>query len=127
MSLIVPPNKLADVWPEVAPWIEDAIAFNGGDENLLDVLIALARGQYTLWHQPGRFVGVIQIVQFPRQTVATVIYCGGVDLKGIALAFEYGKRWARENGIAVIRTYGRPGWEKLLGLKRRGVALEIAL
>ena len=124
---IVPIESLADVWPEVCPWIEDAIQHGQGDQNALDVFICLARGIYSLWHEPGKFAMVVHIMPQPRQKVATVIYCGGSDLRAIAEAFEFGKKWGRENGINVIRVWGRPGWERVLGLKRIGVISQVKL
>ena len=125
MVNIVPIDKLADVWPEVAPWLERAIQHGQGDENVFDVFVALARGSYVLWHSPGRFAAVVQIVRYPRQTVATVIYCGGSGLSEIEAAFDFGRKWGRENGVDAIRIWGREGWERLFGMKRIGVILQV--
>lgn len=122
---IVPPEQLANVWPEVVAWISQAVAVNQGDENTLDVLIALAQGRYTLWHEPGVFAAVSSIVRYPRQTVGNIVYLGGADLESIQRAFGEAKAYARRNGIDVLRVWGRPGWERLLALKRRAVILQI--
>jgi hypothetical protein len=100
---------------------------NQGDENLLDVLIALARGQYALWYEAGKFGAVSRIERWPRQTVGTIVYLGGKDLQAIEDAFEEAKVFARANKIDVIRVFGRPGWERLLGMKRKGVILQMAV
>ena len=123
-SLIVPPEELANVWPKVEDWIARAVDINQGDENLLDVLIAVARGQYGLWHEPGKWAAIVQVQKYPRQTVAAILYCGGNDLEAMARAFEYGKAWAKANGITVVRTYGRRGWKKVLGLNDAGAVLQ---
>lgn len=121
---IVQPHELADAWPTCAHWIEAAIKEGQGDENLLDVLIALARGQYLLWLEDGKFAGVVQVIPYPRRKVATVLYCGGTGLQEIIEAFENGKLWAQANGISVVRTWGREGWRRALGLKQVGVILQ---
>lgn len=121
---IVPVERLADVWPEVCAWIEEAVKVNQGDENTLDVFVGLARGQYMLWHVPGRYCAVVQITRFPRQTVATVLYTGGAGLEAMRETFEEGKRWCRANGVNVIRTHGREGWARVMGLKHVGVILQ---
>lgn len=122
--ILVAPQDLANVWPKVEGWIAAAVKENQGDENLLDVLIAIARGQYHLWYEEGKFAGVVSIVQYPRQKVATVVYCGGSGMDDIQRGFEEGKLWARANGIHVVRTWGREGWKRALGLKSVGVILQ---
>ena len=123
--IVVEPQALADVWEEVSPWLDAAVKENQGDESLLDVLIALARNMYMLWHEPGQFAAVVNIVRFPRQTVATIVYCGGPGaLDALIKAWEEGKKWGQKNGVHVIRTFGRPGWEKVVGLKKVGVILQ---
>ena len=125
MSPLVPIEKLADVWPHVSKWLERAIERNQGDENIWDVFVALARGTYILWYEPGAYATVVYIFKHPRQTVATVLYCGGDDLGAIVKSFEFGKQFARENKIDVIRVWGREGWEKALGLERVGVIMQV--
>ena len=120
---IVPADKLADIWPRVEGWLAEAVSRNQGDENLLDVLLAIARGNYVLVASDS-WAAVLHIVKFPRQTVCTVSYCGGSDLKAMTEAFHAGCEWAKANGISVMRTYGRPGWQRVLGLKPSGACLE---
>jgi hypothetical protein len=122
--IIVQSQDLGTIWPKVEHWLAPAVRENQGDENLLDVLIALARGIYLLWYEEGQFAGVVQVSHYPRQKVATVLYCGGTGLPEIAKAFENGKLWAKANGINVVRTWGREGWRRSLGLKQVGVILQ---
>ncbi len=119
----VPPERLSAVWPRVEKWISDAVVLNQGDENLLDVLIAVARGQYMLF-EAETFAVVAQIQHYPQQTIGMILYCGGSDLDAIRGAFEHGKQWCAANGISVIRTFGRPGWAKALGLEHVGSILQ---
>lgn len=123
--MLIPPEQLTDVLPEAIPWIEKAVKVNQGDENMLDVLAALCRNQYSLWYVPGVFAAVVQTLRQPRQTVTTILYAGGEDTDAIRQSFEFGKKWAKENGIDVLRVWGREGWEKVLGLKRVGVILQV--
>ena len=125
--ILVQPDQLANVWPQVHGWIESAIEYAQGDENALDVLIAIARGQYLLFHEPGKFALVGQVQSFPRQKVGVVLYCGGGDLLAIKEAFEQMKPWCKGNGISAIRVWGRKGWERALGLARKGVILQMSV
>jgi len=124
---IVPPERLADAWPEVEEWIAEAVRVGPGDENILDVLIGIARQNYLLWWEPNAFAAVVQIQAFPRQRVAVVVYAGGVNLERMGAVFEASKDWCREHGINAIRTYGRKGWARLLGLEHVGVVLQARL
>lgn len=123
--MIVPLEELANVWPEVCPWLEKAIARGQGDENVLDVFIALARGIYELWYEPKCFAAVVHVVKYPRQAVATIVYCGGGDLCAIEHTFEFGKKEAKRRGVQILRCHGREGWERLLDMKRIGVILQL--
>ena len=124
---VVEAHELRAVWPQVEAWIGAAVALNPGDETTLDVLIALARGVYVLFHETGKFAAVVSITQFPAQRVATIVYFGGSGIDEIKRGFEWGKTWGRANGIDVVRTFGRPGWERVMGLKRVGVILQDTL
>lgn len=120
----VAPDALSDEWDRVREWISDAIDYGMGDENETDVLIALARGIYTLW-VTDRMAAVMQIIRYPRQTVWVVIYAGGE--KGLAAfhdAWDFATVHAKANGIDAVRCYGRPGWQRYLNLKRVGVILQ---
>lgn len=121
---LVPPERLGAVWAEVAPWIEAAVKRGQGDENPTDVLVAIARGSYLLFHEPGRFAVVGQIQRHPQQTIGQILYCGGTGLEDIKTAFDNAKHWCRANGITALRTFGRRGWGRLLGLKEVGVILQ---
>jgi len=123
--MLVPIEQLTDVLPEALPWIKRAVERNQGDENTLDVLIALAQQRYWLFYEPGVYAAVVQVVKHPQQSVATVIYAGGEGLDAIKHAFEASKKWAKDHNIDVIRVWGREGWEKTLGLERVGVILQV--
>lgn len=124
---VIQPHELRHVWPRVVDWINEAVKQNQGDEELLDVLIALARGQYLLFHEPGAYAAIVSIAQYPAQKVGTIVYLGGKGIEDLRRGFEDGKTWGRANGVNVVRTYGRPGWAKLMGLKQVGVILQDTL
>jgi hypothetical protein len=118
----VPIEELPSVWPEVSPWIERAVEYGQGDEDAIDIAIAIHNGFYDLWVH-SEFAAVVQIVRHPKQAVLTILYIGG-NLGAILPLFGFAKRWCKDNGIDVLRTYGRPGWERVTGLKKVGVILQ---
>lgn len=122
--ILIEPQNLRNVWPLVEHWITAAVEKGQGDENALDVLIAIARNRYLLFYEPKHFAAVVSIEQHPAQKVATIVYIGGEGLEDMQAAFEAGKAWGRQNGVNVVRTYGRAGWAKVIGLKQVGVILQ---
>lgn len=116
----IPPDELAKEWERVAPWIESALPFAGGDENLLDILVSLARGQYSLFTNENA-AAVVQLLRKPRQLVLVVLYLGGASLEACRAAHEFAKVWCKANKVDVLRVYGRAGWERAMGLDRFGV------
>lgn len=122
---IVPLHKLADVWPEVEAWLSKAVEQNLGDENLLDVLVALAQNRYSLWYEPQRCALITQIQEYPRQKVIVLLYAGAPEGSGAVERFK--ELWAQEReslrvaGITRVRMYGLRDWGKALGVEPRFV------
>ncbi len=121
--MLVPHYELPKVWPQVSAWIESAVKVNQGDEDAIDVAVALDRGLYELWWSPDEFAAVVQVSDFPKQRVATILYCGGV-LGPLKHWYQDAKVIAKSRGIDVLRIWGRAGWERVLGLDRVGVILQ---
>lgn len=124
MNYEVTPEQLQDIWPKVRHWIERALEYGTGDEQLSDVFLGIARGYYGLWYSEGEFALVFQIWNYPRQRVGTIVYAGGDDLAAIVRAWDYAQEECVRRGIQMLRMWGRPGWEKILGAKRVGIILQ---
>ena len=122
---IVPLHKLADIWPQVEEWLQRAVEQNLGDENLLDVLIALAQNRYSLWYEPQRCALVTQIQEYPRQKVIALLYAGAPEGSGAVERFK--ELWTQERqalraaGITQVRMYGLRDWGKVFGVEPRFV------
>ena len=122
---LVPLNKLADTWPHVEAWLARAVEQNLGDENLLDVLIAIAQNRYSLWYEPDRFALVTQIQEYPRQKVIVLLYAGAPEGSGAVERFKL--LWEQERdtlkaaGITKVRMYGLRDWGKVLNVDPRFV------
>jgi hypothetical protein len=122
--ILVPVELLSNVWPQVSGWIESALEYGQGDENLTDVLVSIAVGRYVLFHEPNKFAIVAQIQHMPRQKIITVLYCGGGDLEAIKQGIEEAKPWCKAQGIAAFRVWGRKGWKRILQMTERGYILQ---
>lgn len=122
---LVPLHKLADVWPLVEGWLGPAVNQNLGDENLLDVFIALAQNRYSLWYEPERCALITQIQEYPRQKIIVLLYAGAPEGSGAVECFK--ELWTQEReslravGITRVRMYGLRDWGKVLGVEPRFV------
>jgi len=121
---LVSSDELGTVWGEVAPWIEQAIPYAQGDENLTDILVGIAQNRFSLWYTPDRFAAVTQVIKQPRHIVATILYAGGADMAALEEAFAFYRGWCKEKGIQIMRVWGREGWERQLKMQRVGIILQ---
>lgn len=121
---LVSTEQLSNVWPNVSGWIESALEYGQGDENVTDILVSIAVGRYLLFHEPGKFAIVAQVQCFPRQKVITVLYCGGGDLEAIRQGIEEAKPWCKTQGITAFRVWGRKGWKRVLEMTQKGYILQ---
>jgi len=123
---IVRTDELAEVWPKIAHHIEAAIEHGQGDEQALDVLLACARGRYFLATDGANLACVFEYVKHPKQTVVTLLYAGGA-LDACFRAFQWAKEYCKANGVDVLRVWGRPGWQRVLGLEPIGAIMQVRL
>ena len=96
--------------------------YGQGDEDALDIAVAIYNGRYDLW-LGDNFCAVTQVIQHAKQKVLTILYIGG-ELGSILAVFDWAKQWCKDNKVDVLRTYGRQGWERVTGMKRVGVILQ---
>jgi hypothetical protein len=122
---IVPINKLADVWPHVESWLARAVEQNLGDENLLDVFIAIAQNRFSLWYEPDRCALVTQIQEYPRQKVMALLYVGAPEGSGavtlLKLLLEQERAALKAVGITQLRAYGLRDWGTVFDVAPRFV------
>jgi hypothetical protein len=111
--LIETPEQIMTAWPQVRDWIASAIAVGPGDEDIDDVLIAIAQGRYQLWHE-DRLAVVTQVQEYPRQKVLMVLYAGGPEHSGAVARMhallERERARFKAEGITKLRVQGRRDW-----------------
>ena len=88
----------------------------GGLYTLNDILTAIAEGRMQSFVE-GNSWAVTQVVSFPRAKVLEVFAAIG-DLDDLRILHDRILDFAAEEGIGVIRAYGRKGW--LPDASRRG-------
>jgi hypothetical protein len=98
-------------WQRCKPWIEAAVATNGGLETIEDVEQLIDQGHYQFWQTPKSAV-VTSIDKYPRIKALTVVHGGG-DLSDLFDVLEpFLCRYAKSIGCDVIMGVGRRGWDR---------------
>jgi hypothetical protein len=94
------------------PYIEAALHYNCGTQDLDDVKRQLESGEMQLILGQKSAV-VTQISAFPNKTFINIVLAGGdlEELKGIANKIEDASRKAGLDGVIIV---GRKGWGKVL-------------
>ena len=117
---IVPPDRVADCWEEVAPLLQPAVDRSGGRFLIEDVYHLLAIGENQLWviFEEGKIVAccTTAFTEYPQKRMLTGQFLGGNNLKDWAPKLEQVlERWGRDHGCAGIELTGRKGWVRVLG------------
>src|SRR3954447_13482702 len=136
-AALVPPQRLTDAWPRIAPLVALACARSSGKFVAADVARAVAAGEFQLWvgattAEPGtpRVMLITRLLPYPRLTVCELLACVGDDREAWEPLLEDIERWAKANGAALMQPIARPGWERVLakrGYRKTHVMLEKVL
>ena len=114
MAALQPPRSDgAAAWARCRPWIEAALAHDGGFHAIADVERAIADGEAQFW--PGaRSAVVTQFWMFPRARALNFWLAGG-DLGELVDDLRPAiEAWARDRGCTRMVIAGRPGWARAL-------------
>lgn len=129
------PQDVPAIWPLVADRLRAAY-LRTDLSHTLDLERDVLRGDAALWvaASPGGIVAEIEaalvakLVRTDRNLVCIITACGGSNMSrwlGHLAAIE---RWAKEQGAAKIRLFGRKGWLRVLKqYQAKAVVLERAL
>ena len=129
----VPTQDVLAVWPRIADMVESGLDESAGEFAPEDVQKALLLREMQLWvmHKEGdiQAIGLTRIVQFPQFNVGEIAMVSGHGArKMLPFVDSVFKPWARENGCAELRIFGRVGWMKLLpDWKDYGITLRTLL
>lgn len=127
----VKPMDLPIFWPMVEEKVARALEHGSGELEVRDILVSLTSGKMQLWIMgeagEARVVGVTEIQEFPQMKICLILVCAGEGVhRAIPLLKEVLVPWARENGCAKVRLFGREGWQRMLkGWTKTCVVLEI--
>lgn len=130
-TLCVDPERIDEVWPHVAEFIEGAHARMGGDDAADVVLndIHLRHAQLWITWDGGAIIAAAatKLLKVARGTICVITHCGGRDMGPQAWRKCIGpiEDFARAEGCCALRFEGRRGWAAVFPDYREAwVALE---
>jgi hypothetical protein len=128
----IPKDQVFDVWPLVEHFItaisvRNPISFDTGD-----LLQRASKGTLQLWvawdiaeRNALGVMGTETGIGHNNQMLVTILFAAGDEMERWRGQMSEVEDWARSIGASRIKTWARPGWERLLpGFKKTHVMLE---
>lgn len=114
----VAPQRVAEIWPHVAHFIESAFLSGRGDDTADVVRADLDAGRsllWVVWDGSGFLAAATtKIIDYPTKRVCLVTSCGGRELTRWIAFLDDLMRYAKDQNCAVFRIEGREGWKAML-------------
>lgn len=126
--ICVDPARVQAIWPHVEPLIARA-ARRTGLSHSADIAAETLQGRGLLWLAcEGRTIRAAATTVLTRTDAALVCIltaCGGEGMRGFLPLLDGIEAYARAEGCAALRLYGRKGWARVLdGYRARHVVLQ---
>ena len=126
--VVVGPDRIHDIWAHARERIKCAIEKTGLSD-FADVEADVLRGGQLLWlawnGETIEAAATTQLTQVGQRKVCTVTACAGEHRERWLPLFSHIERYAKAEGCATMRIWGRRGWERILhGYEVSNVILE---
>jgi hypothetical protein len=107
----------------VKQWLDEALDYNGGDENIKGVWSRLLSGELLLLTSHNAAI-VLEPVEHPQRKILNFFLAGG-DLEELMVMEAVVADYARSEGFDALSVFGRRGWlRQLEGYKEKAVYME---
>lgn len=125
--LCVNPDHVSGVWPTVRDLIRRAIERTKLSD-FATVEADVLAGKHLLWiawnGQTVEAAATTQLINIVNRKICVIVACGGSDRKRWLPLIDGIEDFAKQEGCAEMRIYGRKGWERALkGYRSRHVVL----
>ena len=127
----VPPQLAREIWPLVADRIRSAV-LRTDLSHTADVEYDVLEGNGLLWLATNgtaiEAAAATLLVKTDRHLVCIITALGGENMRHWLPLLEQIEAWAKAEGAALVRIFGRPGWVRMLKDYRvKNVVLERVL
>lgn len=116
--LYVPLALLDQLWPRLAPLIEQARAYSCGEYELDDIRALIAARKAQLWAAVDsdgiQGAMVTRVLEYPRFRALNVMYLAARDFDQRLHSQPEIEAYARRQGCSEIHITGRAGWVRKL-------------
>lgn len=117
--ICVPPDQAASMWPHVEAFIAEALQTGLSDDSLDDVRRSVLGGQsilWIIWGDENRLMcaGTTLIRQTARGKICIMTTLAGREMGRWRELGPVVEKYAKEEGCAFMRLYGRAGWARVL-------------
>ena len=106
------------IWDDVVPLLEQGKEHFEEYYTIEDLRILLCSGKLVLWTAADEggiiLVMLVELIDFPVQSLVRVIYIGGKDVKKVLPVIDMLHLWAKRHGAGSIEFHARVGWLHLL-------------
>lgn len=115
----VAPDRIAEIWPHVRPFIENAFHNGRGDDDAETVHRDLLSGFSLLWIAWDEAQATIaaaattKLIDVARGKVCLVTACGGSGIQRWAHGLAAIEAYARAEGCRYVRFEGRKGFKRV--------------
>lgn len=119
----VDPARISEIWPAAKGLIRSAIERTGLSE-FADIEREVLVGDQLLWLAWSDRIEAAATTHLSRN-VCTLTACGGHERERWLPLFAKIEQYARDEGVKVMRLYGRKGWQRVLeGYRSEYIVLE---
>ena len=127
----VDPKRVHEVWPHVVELIQRAVKRTNLSHSL-DIEYDVLHGDGLLWlawnGMTIEAAATTSLVETDADKVCILTACGGEEMSRWVQLMKAIEEYARNEGCACVRIYGRKGWQRVLdGYTVKHVILEKGL
>lgn len=126
--ICVDPQRIHEIWPHVSPLLKAACCRTGLNA-FSDIAADVLAGRSLLWiawngHAVEAAAATV-LINSEIGKVCIITVCGGSDLKRWLPLVGQIEDYARNEGCARVRIYGRKGWLRVLdGYKQKFIIMD---
>lgn len=112
--MIIPRDKILDVWPLAVKYLPKALDVSDNKFTLEGIKKDCLAGDYLLWiTQNTKAVAIIQVSEYHSRKECDIVILGGENIKSWISETALVEDFAKKIGCERMLIHGRKGWGKI--------------